>query len=140
MISSPVGTARDVLPDECLFNSVDAAVELLEKAARSNELRRLCATAAEKAAVTHSPSAVARALQSAYADLSKGAPSIVDTFASLFHSVSGQIAANRTVDVKNPRIRISVPAVSAQCLDSRNCRSREDLHAFASQIAELRHS
>lgn len=140
VISSPVGTARDVLPDECLFNSVDAAVGLLEKAARSHELRTVCASAAEKAAVTHSPSAVARALQSAYADLPKGAPGIADTFASLFHSVSGRIAANRTVDVKNSVIRTSASAVSGQCLDSRNCRSREDLLSLASQIAELRRS
>jgi glycosyltransferase involved in cell wall biosynthesis len=140
VVSSPVGTARDVLPDECLFNSADGAVGLLEKAAHSNESRKLCASAAAKAAVTHGPSAVARALQSAYADLPKGAPGIVDTFASLFHSVSGRVTASRSVDLKNSGIRTSAPAVSGQCLDSRNCRSREDLLLLASQIAELRRS
>lgn len=140
VISSPVGTARDVLPDECLFNSVDAAVGLLKRAARSNELRKVCALAAANTAVTHNPSAVARALQSAYADLPKGAPGMVDTFASLFHSVSGQVTANRTVDMKNSGIRISAPALSGQCLDSRNCRSREDLLSLASKITELRRS
>lgn len=140
VISSPVGTARDVLPEACLFNSVDSAVGLLETAAQSNELRKVCSSAAANTAVTHNPSAVARALQCAYEDLPKGAPGLADTFASLYHTVSGRITANRTVDVKNPGIRTSAPAISAQCLDSRNCRSREDLLSLASQIAELRRS
>ena len=140
VVSSPVGTARDVLPDECLFNSADAAVGLLEKSAQSHELRKLCASAAEKATVTHSPSAVARALQNAYADLPKGALGMLDAFVSLFHSVSRQVTASRSVDLKNQGIRTSAPAVSGQCLDSRNCRSREDLLSLARQIAELRRS
>jgi len=138
VISSPVGTARDVLPDECLFNSVERAVALLEEAARSEELREACSAASDKAAATHGPCAVAASLQKIYTNLPKGLPRLGQIAMSAFCSFAGRRTTTRSRIEKIPGKSAPAPAAALRDFDSRCVHSRGDLLVFANRIQELR--
>jgi len=138
VISTPLGTSRDVLPDECLFNAAERAVELLASAATSGSLENICSAAAAKAASTHGPAAVARALQDVYAELPDGSPSP----AHVIRSAAGCVAG-RFLGVPKTLPEESVPGhgseeLSLSSFDGRDCRTREDLDVLAGRIRSIR--
>lgn len=134
VISTPVGTSRDVLPDECLFTSVERAVDLLESAADGGGLAAVCSAAASAAASSHGPSAVAEALATVYAGLPTGAPRTRDMLRSATSLLAGRFTA------RSPRDSPQATLVGAECadplesFDSRRCRSRENLKELAACI------
>ena len=138
VISTPVGTSRDVLPNECLFNTSERAAGLLASAATSGSLRKICSAAATKAASTHGPAAVARALHDVYAELPAGSPSA----AHVMRSAGGWIAGRLFGAPKAPSGQ-SVPGSGSEelglpCFDGRVCRTRKDLDVLAGRIRLLR--
>jgi glycosyltransferase involved in cell wall biosynthesis len=138
VISTPVGTSRDVLPDECLFNSVERAVDLLESAADGGGLAAVCSAAASAAASSHGPSAVAEALATVYAGLPTGAPRTRDLLRSATSLLIGRFG------VRFPRDLPQATLVGAECaeplesFDSRRCRSGEKLKELAACIRRSR--
>ena len=98
VISSPVGTARDVLPDACKFHSVSRAVDLLEGHARGCVLNEPCAVASDNAARTHSPESMRKALLEAYEGLPKGGAGVGSSIASAWSFVAGGNRPRQTRD------------------------------------------
>jgi hypothetical protein len=141
VISTPVGTSRDVLPDECLFNTADRAVGLLESAAGSDFLEKFCSAAASKTATTHGPQAVGRALREIYAGLPTGSPGATHTMRSAAGWIAGRFLGAPNI----PQVE-KVPGVNGAdrregglpSFDSRVCRTRKDLEALANRIRSLR--
>lgn len=141
VISSPVGTSRDVLPDSCMFNTSARAVELLVAASRDSGLKETCATAAANAAVTHNPASVAQALERIYDRLPTGLP----TPAAMMRSCAALLAGTRRAEA-NPamtfpqdfRLPFSQRCEDIEHFDGRYCRSRAELFQLASRIAALR--
>lgn len=141
VVSSPVGTSRDVLPAECLFDGVDRAVDVLEAAAQSDNLGETCRAAGARAAVTHGPPAVARALASIYENLPPGRPATTAVFSSAAHWLAGRIASSRASQVSHLEFPVANEKTTDETLphfDGRRCRSREDLLRLAGRIRGLR--
>ena len=93
VISTPVGTARDVLLQACLFRTVGEAVDLLATHAERGLLSAPCAEAAASAAHTHSPAAVRDALLHAYGAMPVGRTGIIEAARSAWALVSGRVVA-----------------------------------------------
>jgi len=72
VISTPVGIARDLLPAEMMFRSVDEAVRLLENHARTGSLREATYLASRRADRENSTAALSEALISIYQELPRG--------------------------------------------------------------------
>jgi glycosyltransferase involved in cell wall biosynthesis len=141
VISSPVGTSRDVLPDSCIFNSPARAVELLVEASRDSGLKDACATAAASAALTHSPASLAQALEKIYAGFPTGMPTPAASMRSFAALLAGQKNAAGSPAAASPqdsRLPFSQRREGIEYFDGRSCRSRADLFQLASRIAALR--
>lgn len=138
VVSSPVGSARDVLPDECLFHSVERAVELLERAAYSEELKKVCTGAARQAAVTHGPGAVAHALNEVYSGLPRSGPGVFETVASGVNLWSGPLVRHRAKPAPGLPADGEGLVERLEYFDSRNCLSRGSLLELASRIRRVR--
>jgi len=138
VISTPVGTARDVLPDECLFNSVERAVDLLASAAAGGDLPGVCATAASAASTSHGPAAVGEALAAVYAGLPSGAPGTWDVLRSAANLLAGRFTVRPPRDPEQAAATGPACEDHLQLFDSRRCRSREDLMELAARIRRSR--
>lgn len=79
VISTPVGIARDILPEECLFRSPAEAVNLLIGHAESDSLQAATNRAREKAAAENSSAVLRERLLSAYQGLPVGGVSLTST-------------------------------------------------------------
>ncbi len=93
VISTPVGTARDVLPQTCLFRSVGQAADLLVEHAECGSLSAPCAEAAAVAARSHSSAAVRDALLQAYMVMPVGRAPITEAALSAWGLASGHVVA-----------------------------------------------
>lgn len=79
VISTPVGIARDILPEECLFRTPAEAVDLLVAHAASGSLQAATIRAREKAAAENSSAVLRERLLSAYQGLPVGGVSLPST-------------------------------------------------------------
>jgi glycosyltransferase involved in cell wall biosynthesis len=79
VISSKVGQARDLLPPECLFSSVEQAVDMLERHSRSSALGEICRNAAERASSTHGRDSLRSTLVAACQNFPKGAVNLKES-------------------------------------------------------------
>ncbi len=95
LVSSRVGMAPDVLPEECLFRSPDEAVELLSAHARTGHLRILCDEAGQRAADSHGLDVLRGALADAYAGSPRGAASAGASIRSAFGLLAGRLGRSR---------------------------------------------
>lgn len=141
VISSPVGTSLDVLPGDCIFNSVTRAVEILETASRSPFLRKLCDDAAANADVSHSPTAMAQGLGGIYAGLPAGRPGLVDSLRCAAHLLRHRIrrAPSHAAETAKLSAAADIPCNGdIRFFDGRDCWSRADLLHLAGRIADLR--
>lgn len=147
VISTPVGTARDVLPQACLFRSVGDALDLLATHAERGALSDPCAKAAEAAAHTHSPAAVRDALLHAYKAMPVGRAGIIEAARSAWASVSGRLVA-RTAP-RDESLCAMIKAVRDKSLplggevdfiDYADDGTKEDLIGCAAQIAAARNA
>lgn len=91
VVSSPVGTSRDVLPGSCIFKSTSEACRLLVEQARSRKLDDICREASRRAALTHDPDALRDALFEIYGELPTGAASPKDSVACAFHLMRSRL-------------------------------------------------
>jgi glycosyltransferase involved in cell wall biosynthesis len=91
VISTPVGQARDVLPRECLFGSVEEAAGLLVRQARSGALDAPCAEASARVRVSHGREALGAALLGAYGDFPPGPVSWLAAVRSLGAARGGRV-------------------------------------------------
>ncbi len=103
VISTPVGTSRDVLSDECRFTNVEEAVNLLERHAKERSLAEFCRVAAEGAARTHSPEALKTALLAAYETLPAGGVPFLDAVSS----AKGLLVGRLCRQAENPSTHIA---------------------------------
>jgi len=72
VISTAVGTSRDVLGEACLFASVEGAAEILVSHALHGSLFSPCEEAATRAEISHSQEALRESLLSLYSKLPRG--------------------------------------------------------------------
>lgn len=91
VISSPVGQARDVLPPECLFASVDEAAALLQEHARAGSLSAPCLEASRGARLSHGRDALGAALLEAYRDFPTGPAMLKDSLRSVWAAATGRL-------------------------------------------------
>ncbi len=147
VISTPVGTARDVLPQACLFRSVGQAVNLLATHAERGALSCSCAEAAAAAAHTHSPEAVRDALLQAYKAMPVGRAGIIEAARSAWALVSGRVVARtaqrdgRLVAVaKNVRNQSLSSGGGVDFIDYPDDGTKDDLIECAVRIAAARNA
>jgi len=139
LISTPVGTSIDVLPSECIFNSVGRAAELLEILATRDRLQEVYSAASARASLTHGLGAVSNALCSIYTQLPVGGPGLLGATRSAVHWLAGRIFRSPEIS-RGGAFAESAPALQAELenFDSRDCRTRDTLDALASRIRGLR--
>lgn len=147
VISTPVGTARDVLPQACLFRSVGEAVDLLVTHAECGALSGPCAEAAAAAAHTHSPGAVRDALLLAYKSMPAGRPGIIRAARSAWGLVSGRVVACSAqrdaglgATAKNVRDKSLSLGGEVDFIDYPEDGTKDDLIECAARIAAARNA
>ncbi len=145
VISSPVGTARDVLPDLCRFHSLAGAVDLLERHARERVLDKSCAVAAGNAARTHSPESMRRALLEVYETLPQGGVGITSSVANACALLAGRLQPQQSRDdARLLRVVAKVRSMAAEIsdpvglVDYRDDGTEESLIECAANIAAAR--
>ena len=79
VISTPVGIARDILPEECLFRTPAEAADLLAAHAKDGTLRAPTVQAQEKALEENNASVLRERLLAAYQDVPAGGVSLAST-------------------------------------------------------------
>lgn len=142
VISSPVGTSRDVLPAECVFRSVAEAADLLERHAGGRSLDALCGCAAEKAARTHGPEALKKSLLAVYEGLPAGGVSMGALFSSAWAMLrrGRRRKASASIEqvMKKVRQRAAGITESPGLIHFQDGGDREDLIGCAAQIVAAR--
>jgi glycosyltransferase involved in cell wall biosynthesis len=96
VISSKVGQARDLLPPECLFSSVEQAVDMLERHARSSILGKICRNAAERASTTHGRASLRSALVAAYQNLPTGSATLKESLCCRWLEVLARLQSKKS--------------------------------------------
>ena len=145
VLSSPVGTARDVLPSECLYETVEEAADLLEQHARDGFLSTPCTQASESASHTHSPEALRQSLLEAYRTLPTGAVPAREMVDSVWGLLAGRVrrsnhtSSRRIAEMTgNVRERAERGGQSNDLINYRDDGTVESLLACASRIAAAR--
>lgn len=93
VVSSPVGMARDVLPEDCVYRSIDEAVELLVKHAKEGALQSATEAASQKIHSTHTVEKLSEALVHSYKSLPRGGAKPFEAFRSGVHRILDRFRA-----------------------------------------------
>ncbi|MFM8720117.1 MAG: glycosyltransferase family 4 protein, partial [Chthoniobacterales bacterium] len=99
VVSTPVGVARDVLPPECRYTSIDEAVQILTDLTRGGVPGSFCKEAGQRAAESHGPRAVRDAYLAVYEKLPRGGVSMTSALASAFHAAASQFGTCKSSDL-----------------------------------------
>lgn len=103
LISTPVGIARDLLPEGALFRSAESAVDLLETHAASGSLDESARRGRETALKSNSLDALRERMLAIFQTLPDGAPTAGESLQS-----AGSLAVAR---LRNPKWRTARPSV-----------------------------
>jgi len=117
VISTPVGIARDVIPDSCLYRSIDEAVALLEDHVRTGFLRKPLSAARANARRVAGLEALRSGLLHAYRDLPTGPAGAVQTAFSGLRWVKNRFLGDRQTTPKSSEIAsliASLPPVTGR--------------------------
>lgn len=145
VISSPVGTSRDVLPMECLFESAQEAVEKLVRHAKTRDLDFICKDAAARTSKSHGADALKESLLEIYRSLPVGRVTFRETLTAAVYCVTDRVVRWRRE--KSPAMaelfrRVQARAASLheapQIINYQDGGSREALLECAAQIAATR--
>lgn len=140
VLSTPVGTARDALPEDCLFRSVDEAVNRLEALAKKNATDMLATGWRNEVMKRHSAARLKGCLFKAYENLPKGGIEIGAALNSATKSFLHRVG-RRFGDGSLPAAQVvksSAPAGLLPRETSLASPSREELFHSAADIAWFR--
>lgn len=130
VISTPVGIARDILPSEMMFRTVDEAVRILENHARTGSLREPAFLASRRADRENSTSALSEALVAIYQELPRGPER---TMARLSSAVASSIFRVRR---QLGQRRVVFPPNAQSAMTDRIIAKVQNRHGTASPSAE----
>jgi len=100
--SSPVGAARDVLPPESIYSSVDQAVEILTAQARAGFLSLTCGEAARRLRAENGPDAICQAYLKVYKKLPRGGVPLAGALVSAMSAIYSRVVPAGRSHLKEP--------------------------------------